>query len=174
MKRLRAPIIMDIEASGFGCESYPIEVGVVNRDGDRYCALIKPQKDWSHWCKNAEAVHGIAREVIELRGKDPREICRELNEFLGHETAYSDAWTYDKTWLNRLYFAAGMECSFYLSPIENIASDEQFLLWDKVKARLQSELNIQRHRASGDAYLIQQTYIETSGQLLKVGGCAMG
>jgi hypothetical protein len=35
------PNIIDIEASGFGVDSYPIEVGIVLSTGQKYCALIK-------------------------------------------------------------------------------------------------------------------------------------
>ena len=39
-----APIIIDIEASGFGRGSYPIEVGLVLPDGTPHCFLIAPDR----------------------------------------------------------------------------------------------------------------------------------
>jgi hypothetical protein len=42
-----------------------------------------------------------------------------------------------------------------------IATEAQLLLWDQTKKLLEKRLDIKRHRASGDAYLIQQTYLET-------------
>lgn len=161
MKKLFCPTIIDIEASGFGSTSYPIEIGVVKFNGERYCALIKPAEDWQHWCSNAEKIHGISRELISERGKTSHQVCAELNEFLADTTAYSDGWACDSPWLTRLFFAGRTQRSFYLSPIENIATEEQLLLWDNTKIQMQDQLNIQRHRASGDAYLIQQTYVET-------------
>jgi hypothetical protein len=161
MRRPSQPTIIDIEASGFGSHSYPIEIGVVKTNGERYCALIAPQHEWDHWSDSAQAIHGINRRLIESRGRSPREICTELNEFLGEITAYSDAWAHDSPWLNRLFFAARMNPSFHLSPIELIATEAQLLLWDKTKQKLERRLDIQRHRASGDAYLIQQTFIES-------------
>lgn len=161
MRRPACPTIIDIEASGFGSYSYPIEVGVVNYKGERYCALIKPEPEWNHWCDKAEQVHGISRELLAQHGKSPREVCAELNDFLQESMAFSDAWIHDNPWLTRLFFAARMNRSFHLSPIEYIACEAQLMLWDKTKIHLQQELGIARHRASGDAYLIQQTYIET-------------
>lgn len=161
MRKPSHPTIIDIEASGFGSRSYPIEIGVVKTNGERYCALIAPQPEWDHWSDSAQAIHGITRKLIENRGRSPREICAELNEFLGEITAYSDAWAHDSPWLNRLFFAARMNPSFHLSPIELISTEAQLLLWDKTKQKLERHLDIQRHRASGDAYLIQQTFIET-------------
>lgn len=161
MRKPACPTIIDIEASGFGSYSYPIEVGVVKFNGERYCALIKPEPDWDHWCDKAEAVHGISRDLLNRNGRNPREVCSELNEFLQDSMAFSDAWIHDNPWLTRLFFAARTNRSFHLSPIEYIATEEQLMLWDKTKKRLEQELTIERHRASGDAYLIQQTYIET-------------
>lgn len=162
MKKPECPTIIDIEASGFGSASYPIEIGVIKSNGERYCALIKPAADWQHWCDKAEKIHGISRALIESRGKCPQEICEELNIFLQDTTAYSDAWTHDNPWLIHLFFSGRMKQRFRLSAIENIAREEQLLLWDATKIQLRQNFNIQRHRASGDAYLIQQTYIETN------------
>lgn len=161
MRRLHNPTIIDIEASGFGSRSYPIEIGAVKANGERYCALIAPQPEWDHWSDSAQAIHGITRTLIESRGRQPCDICNELNAFLGEITAYSDAWTHDNPWLNRLFFAGRVKPSFHLSPIEMIATEAQLLLWDKTKRLLEKRLDIKRHRASGDAYLIQQTFIET-------------
>lgn len=161
MRRMPSPTIIDIEASGFGSHSYPIEIGVVKTNGERYCALIEPQPEWDHWSQRAQAVHGITRSLIEQRGRKPRDVCQELNEFLGEMTTYSDAWTHDSPWLNCLFFAAGINPRFHLSPIEMIATEAQLLLWDATKKRLEKRLDIKRHRASGDAYLIQQTFLET-------------
>lgn len=161
MRKHPSPAIIDIEASGFGSYSYPIEIGVVKGNGERYCALIRPEEEWSHWCENAEAVHGISRQRIEVAGRSPRDICRELNEFLGNATAYSDAWTHDSPWLNRLFYAARINPCFHLSPIELITTEAQLMEWDEAKHRLERQLDIRRHRASCDAYLIQQTYLYT-------------
>lgn len=38
------PIIIDAEASGFGRDSYPIEVGVALGDASRHCYLVSPAR----------------------------------------------------------------------------------------------------------------------------------
>ena len=48
MPRISTPFIMDIEASGFGPDSYPIEVGLALGDGSRFCSLIVPAEHWTH------------------------------------------------------------------------------------------------------------------------------
>ena len=51
------PAVLDVEASGFGRESYPIEVGYVLSGGQTYCSLIRPLPEWTHWDPQAERVH---------------------------------------------------------------------------------------------------------------------
>ena len=43
--RRRVPNIIDVEASGFGPHSYPIEVGLALGDGSKFCSLILPVRD---------------------------------------------------------------------------------------------------------------------------------
>ncbi len=161
MKTPQCPCIIDIEASGFGSHSYPIEIGVVKADGSRYCSLIAPQADWVHWSDQAESVHGISRDCVVEKGKSARLVCQELNRFLGSVSAYSDAWVHDSPWLNRLFWAGGCYPEFHLSPIELITSEDQLMLWDETKRNLTHQLKIHRHRASADAFLIQQTWLMT-------------
>src|SRR5450432_1969643 len=75
MRRLENPIIIDVEASGFGGMSYPIEVGVALDDDTKYCSLILPAPEWDHWDSDAEKVHRIARDILETYGKPVQEVA---------------------------------------------------------------------------------------------------
>jgi len=152
---------MDIEASGFGPESYPIEIGVVRSDGARYCKLIKPFDDWCHWDIAAENLHGISKSLLNQKGISGVQICLELNDFIRSEPTYSDGWVVDSPWLVKLYDRAQIEIGFRLSSLEMILKEGQYDVWDEAKASILRRINIQRHRASNDAMLIQRTYIET-------------
>ena len=59
------PPIIDLEASGFGRGSYPIEVGFALENREIYSFLIKPEADWTHWSEEAEEIHGISREQLD-------------------------------------------------------------------------------------------------------------
>ena len=48
MHKIKMPSIIDVEASGFGAASYPIEIGVVRYDGAKWCKLLRPLDDWTH------------------------------------------------------------------------------------------------------------------------------
>lgn len=155
------PIIIDIEASGFGGDSYPIEIGVALSAVKRYCRLIKPQSSWQHWSAEAEALHGISRQVLASRGVSVSQVCLELNHLLAGQTIYSDGWVVDSPWLNRLYESASIAKGFKVSALEVILNEKQMELWHSTKERLFAILHESRHRASSDAALIQMTYLET-------------
>jgi len=152
------PTIIDVEASGFGPQSYPIEVGVVRHDGERYCRLIKPFDDWDFWEISAEKVHGITRLHLMQHGISGADMCFELNQFLGKHTAYSDGWVVDSPWLNTLYERAGIEMSFHISSLEMILNENQMNLWHGTQDKVIHQLQLKRHRASNDALIIKQTF----------------
>jgi hypothetical protein len=107
MSRSTPPAFLDIEASGFGRDSYPIEIGFVLPDGDAWCTLVRPEPDWTHWDPAAEALHGISRSLALRHGRPAVDVARELNRRLGGLTVYSDGWAHDYAWLALLFEAGG-------------------------------------------------------------------
>lgn len=155
------PAILDLEASGFGDESYPIEVGVVLPDGRKYCSLITPRPEWTHWDEGAAAVHGITRAMLASRGRPPRAVAEELNALVGGGSVYSDGWVVDSAWLTKLYFAAGLAPCFRLSALEMILDERQMQDWRNIKLGVLADYPDKRHRASFDAFVIQETWWRT-------------
>ena len=161
MHHLNNPNIIDIEASGFGDQSYPIEVGLVLSNGVTFCTLVLPSGGWVHWSDEAEKVHNISRETLKAHGKPVVEVACELNKILEGMTLYSDGWVVDKPWLTTLFYASGIEMKFSVSPLEMILSEAQMNVWQETKDKVIIEENIQRHRASNDAWIIQKTFKQT-------------
>jgi hypothetical protein len=151
------PVVLDIEASGFGLGSYPIEIGFVDGQGEAWCSLVKPMPDWQHWDPNAAAVHNITREQLAQRGRAPDEIVQTLNDRLRGQIVYSDAWAHDYTWLNRLYEVAGRSPTFKLDNLRQLLSDSDAARWHEVKRRVALSMGLERHRASADARVLQNT-----------------
>ena len=86
------PTLLDIEASGFGRGSYPIEIGLARADGSRCAFLIQPAREWTHWDPKAELLHGISRARLVREGRPPVEVARWLNdELAAHGTHHSKA-----------------------------------------------------------------------------------
>jgi hypothetical protein len=155
-RRLRTvPVVIDFEASGFGSDSYPIEVGYIRPDGQRFCALIRPEQSWSHWDRRAEAVHGLRRELLEARGLSAAETCALLDRELNGQTVYSDAWNYDLVWLHRLYDAVGRAPAFQMESILNLLTEEESTHWQTMLHAVRRDVAGARHRASTDAATTQ-------------------
>ena len=155
------PIIIDIEASSFSSEGYPIEIGVALDDGSTFCALIDPPERWTYWDDEAEKVHRVPRDILETYGRSVVEVATDLNELLEGKTAYSDGWEVDKPWLSTLFWEAGVVQLFRLSTLEMILSSGQMEAWYETKERVLGEMDVKRHRASKDAQVIQKTYLDT-------------
>lgn len=162
LEKTNTPIVIDVEASGFGKGSYPVEVGVALADGSRHCYLVYPARSWTHWDDKAEAVHGISREVLLSHGRPVQDIAWRLNELLQKRTVYSDAWAFDMPWIGKLYDAANMYQTFKIADIAELVSEEQRGQWDAVKQAVSESLGLRRHRASGDARVLQETWVQLS------------
>lgn len=160
---IELPTVIDVEASGFGAGSYPIEVGVAFPDGRSWCSLIRPAPDWSHWNPDAEAVHQISRGILSSHGKPVRDIALDLNRLLAGQTVYSDAWGNDRSWLALLFDAAGLSQHFRIDSLRTLLSDLQLEQWQGARAGVIAALGRTRHRASVDAQVIQRTFHQSRG-----------
>ncbi len=152
------PTVLDVEASGFGRNSYPIEVGFVLPDGHAFCALIRPLEHWTHWDEQAARTHQIPRPLLEERGQNVAEVAQRLNADLRGTTVYSDGWANDYSWLGALFDAADMTPTFRLENLRKLLSESDAEQWHLVKAQVSAERGAQRHRASSDARLLQLTF----------------
>jgi hypothetical protein len=149
------PCVLDIEASGFGRGSYPIEIGFVLPDGTAWCTLIAPDEAWTHWDSDAERMHGISRSLLQRHGRNAHEVAAALNRRLAGRAVYCDNWAHDYTWLARLFEAAATSPSFRLRHLRELMSEnaaEQFAHTREIVAR---SLQLRRHRASSDARVLQ-------------------
>jgi len=161
VNKLSRPLIIDIEASGLGTGSYPIEVGVALVDGKKFCQLIEPIDSWLHWDDDAEQVHRISKQNLRDKGKPVTIVTEALNSLLKDKVLYTDGWVVDKPWLTMLFHAAKQPMLFRVSPIEIILSEAQMAIWHDTKDEVLAETNLVRHRASNDAWVVQETYRRT-------------
>lgn len=153
------PAIIDIEASGFGRGSYPIEVGVALSSRETVSFLIRPPQHWTHWSVDAEAIHGISRERLQAEGESPRAVAIKLNDLLRGQTLYSDAWGFDSSWLGKLFDEAGLVQRFRMETINKLLNEEQMEDWNRIKDQVWQERGIKtRHRAASDVRVLQETF----------------
>ncbi|HMW15147.1 MAG TPA: hypothetical protein PKC34_06340 [Pseudomonadales bacterium] len=152
------PCIIDVEASGFGAGSYPIEIGFVLPTGRAHCYLLRPLPDWGHWDATAERIHRIDRATLLRHGRALPEVADALNHHLQGSKVYTDAWGQDMAWLALLFDSAGVKQRFVLESIRALLSDAQAAAWSGMKQQAMVELRLDRHRASHDARIIQLAY----------------
>src|SRR4051794_14805095 len=97
--------ILDIEASGLGPTSYPIEVGLAMLENEAaWSALIRPDEDWldDEWDDIAAELHGVTLTELNERGEAADQVAKKLWALLDGCTFYSDAPFEDTRWLERL------------------------------------------------------------------------
>lgn len=154
------PTIIDLEASGFGKGSYPIEVGFITSENELGCCLIKPVTSWVNWDKSAEKIHGIDRSILEQKGKQIDEVALWLNDTFKGQTIYTDAWMNDMCWLGLLYEEADISQNFKIESLLSLLTEEEREIWTTTYQSVLAQSKLIRHRASNDAKLIQKTYLK--------------
>lgn len=120
---MKLPCIADIEASGLGPESYPIEIAWSLPDGEISSWLIRPELSWTSWEPGAEALHHISRETLQTDGLAPKVVAEEMNRALRKETVYFDGGDFDRFWLDRLFLAAGVVPAFKFGDFNELLYD---------------------------------------------------
>lgn len=149
------PCVIDVEASGFGRASYPIEVGYVLPDGRARCTLVRPEDHWTHWDTSAEQTHRIDRDTLLAKGRPAGEVAQMLNDDLAGLTVYCDGWAHDYTWLGALFEAAGMRPRFKLETVARLLDEQSLARLPDAQHAALAELGLARHRASSDARALQ-------------------
>jgi hypothetical protein len=119
------PCFLDIEASGFGPESYPIAVAWSDPSGDIQRLLIDPTPiaAWRQWDSASQAIHGIDRERLERNGWAPDYVANRLAEDLHGQEVYSDAPDFDADWLRRLFQAVMLPQPFTVAQVDHLLID---------------------------------------------------
>jgi len=149
------PCILDIEASGFGRRSYPIEVGYALPDGRSRCTLIRPLPHWTHWDEQAERLHGITRDTLLRHGRPADVVARMLNEDLAGLTVYCDGWAHDYTWLGALFDGADRQPAFRLESVRTLLGEPLLARLPELQREALERMGVDRHRASNDARALQ-------------------
>jgi hypothetical protein len=159
-----SPCVLDIEASGFGRHSYPIEVGYVMPDGRAACMLVRPTPEWTHWDPAAEKVHGIVRSTLVAHGQAVRDVALALNRDLTGHTVYCDGWAHDYPWLAALFDAAGLRAGFRLESVSALLDEARLARLDAARQSALLDMGLTRHRASNDARALQRALAQVSAR----------
>lgn len=99
-------VFLDFEASSLAKLSYPIEVAWVFEDGSSEAHLIKPAQQWTDWDSEAEAIHHIARETLQVEGSPHGVVAQRMVDQLSGHNLFASAPSWDGKWLSALLRAA--------------------------------------------------------------------
>jgi len=159
-KKAAAPIaFIDIEASGLGPKSWPVEIGWAFVAGPAEAMLVRPSPGWDDaaWNPAAEALHGLTRDQLRAEGVDAATVCRRLNEVLSGARVYSDAPDFDGAWLYRLFAAAGLSPRFRLRHIVDLLPALEVAAVGDLFERAAETAPV-THRAGPDSLHLQAVY----------------
>lgn len=150
---------IDLEASGLGSKSWPLEVGWAFAAGEPRSFLIRPDDSWTDdaWDADAQRLHGLKRDQLLRDGVPAPEVCRALNAAFDGVRVYSDAPDWDGFWLFRLFAAAGVRQGFTLLDFGRLVRPLLGRGEQAILARA-ARLAPRRHRAADDARHLQVLY----------------
>ncbi|MEP3562017.1 MAG: hypothetical protein ABJM19_11265 [Marinobacter sp.] len=145
--------ILDIEASGIGNGSYPVEIAWSRVDGSQsFSALINPDSvdGWEGW--SDEAIRrGLTRKECCERGEPAAYVARQVSRLLTDYPVFSESPVQDQKWLDALFTAIGKPWPVQLIPIEHAVKASQ-------RCALNSRLKTRRdaHNAAANCLLLSR------------------
>lgn len=151
---------IDLEASGLGATSWPVEVGWAFEKGEAHAMLVRPDAAWlaSAWEASAEKLHRLSRADLERDGSQVREVCAAMNAALADCDVYSDSPDWDGFWLFRLFGAAGMKQAFAIHDYGRLVRPLAGVREEALLARA-ARIAPRRHRAAADAMHLRTLYL---------------
>lgn len=155
---------IDLEASGLGAASWPIEVGWCFPGSEPEAFLIAPAENWldEAWDEQAEALHGVSQKTLQKKGEPINDVCRHLNKALAGADVFSDAPDWDAFWLYRLFSASDEKQGF---PLKDFGELLREFSPEKVSAAISSasQTTPHRHRAREDVLHMKAIYKLVTG-----------
>jgi hypothetical protein len=151
--------LIDVEASGLHFDSYPIEVAILSIEQPQSW-LIAPQPTWTYWDPNAEALHGISRDLLRSEGMSCALVAAQLSAAIRSEdrVLYSDAAEWDWDWIRTLYLSVDAVLDFNVLSIQQLMTSRQVEVFNSEKRRLAEVKTYRLHRAASDVALLAHAY----------------
>ena len=173
------PCFLDIEASSFSDDSWPLEVAWSDRHGAIHRCLVSPETvpEWTDWGEQAEDIHGLDRDRLIRNGWEPAYVAARLEEDLSGELVYTDAPDFDERWLRRLFDAVKRPLPFRFEHVDELLLTilrsrytmvyEAMLAIDRLKEEVGS-VSDGKHSAGYDVGYLLQLWRRANGHAVKM------
>lgn len=150
---------IDLEASGLGAASWPVEVGWGGVTGAPTAILIRPDASWNNaaWDPEAEKLHGLSRDRLAREGAAISVVCEALNAALSGRAVYSDAPDWDSFWLYRLFATARIRQGFKILAFADLVTPMMGAHAEALVGEAEARAP-RRHRAAADVAFLQTLY----------------
>jgi len=154
------PIFIDCEASSLSKDSYPIEIAWSSVDGIIESHLINIYQypnGYDDWNKEAQALHGITKQYLSEKGKEPLFIVERIEKQLKGKQLFTDAPDWDAFWVQRLYDSVNKKCELkFRNAVELFYDLEPFNYIYTSHARREAG---HAHRAANDVRYLLEMYL---------------
>ncbi len=117
----RFPVFIDIDASTFDDNGFPIAIAWSLPDGQLKSVLIIPDDEWDPW-ENADP-HIDLQHLFD-QGITGADIVRELNEDLDGQTVFIDGLDEDERLLEKLFDTYQQSMGFELAPMSELFREQ--------------------------------------------------
>lgn len=112
---------LDVEASGLGSGSYPIELGWAIPWSASGGVLIRPALDWTYWNPASERLfHRISRQHLEQHDVPPAQALAQIIKAVQGHQVYSADPDFDVHWLGLLARAAWETTPFEIGDAQKL------------------------------------------------------
>ncbi len=117
----RFPVFIDIDASTFDDNGFPIAIAWSLPDGQLKSVLVIPDDEWDPW-ENADP-HIDLQHLFD-QGITGADIVRELNEDLDGQTVFIDGLDEDERLLEKLFDTYQQSMGFELAPMSELFREQ--------------------------------------------------
>lgn len=118
--------VIDITASSYNSNSYPVEIGLTDGHNE-FSTRITPLPNWNEWDSTFKPTTFPRREEFVDTGCSAKVTAKSLNDVLNSKSVYCDDIHWDSLWISRLFDDSNIEMQFKLCDIADLLINEHSL-----------------------------------------------
>jgi len=151
------PLFLDIEASSYDDDAFPVSLAWSLPDGRIKTVLVMPDESW-----NLDEVERLPFDIQHYydQGFSTSDIAHEINIDLDGSTVYVDGIDPDELWLEKIFEACGIEPTFELARMDDLFIGHEYASQLEIKNAIAQQhgldTTLPEHSVLSLLYLSQQ------------------